>query len=179
MDTRVEVKPEAALTEDEWRQIGQAVKAADWRRGGPPGPTYAYAPMRWRVLLFVGGELAAHVGIDEREVTVGGRPVRVGTVGGVSTVPAWQGRGLATLALDTALAFIRNELGAPFGFLTCRDHLVPFYARRGWRLLLVPVRFAQPATGCVELARPYEAMVSPCGNAAWPEGDVDLRGLLV
>lgn len=135
--------------------------------------------MPWRVLVRAGGDLAALTGIDAREVTVGGRPVSIGTVGGVSTAPAWQGHGLATLALATALAFIRDELKAPFGFLTCRDHLVPFYARRGWRLLLVPVRFDQPEVGPVTLARPYEAMVYPCGDASWPEGDVALKGLLV
>jgi hypothetical protein len=97
----------------------------------------------------------------------------------VSTLPAWEGHGLATQALEAALAFIRDELGAPFGLLTCRDHLVPFYLRRGWRLLLVPVRFDQPGAGASALVRPYEAMVYAPGDAPWPAGDVDLRGLLV
>jgi hypothetical protein len=90
--------------------------------------------MPWRVLVHlgdaaedVGSGLVAHTGVDAREISVGGRPVRVGTVGGVSTLPAWEGHGLATQALGAALAFIRDALGAPFGLLTCRDHLVPFY----------------------------------------------------
>jgi GNAT superfamily N-acetyltransferase len=179
VDPRIEVKPEAALSSPEWEQIGRLVAAADWSRGGPPGPGYRYGPMPWRVLVFFGDELAAHAGVDAREITVGGRPVRVGTVGGVSTLPAWQGRGLATLALDAALALIRDELRSPFGLLTCRDHLVPFYLRRGWQMLTVPVRFEQPGAGTVALARPYEAMVAVCGDEPWPAGDVDLNGLLV
>ena len=56
---------------------------------------------------------------------------------------------------------------------------MPFYLRWGWRILLVPVRFERPGAGAVTLARPYQAMVYTCGAATWPEGDVDLKGLLV
>jgi GNAT superfamily N-acetyltransferase len=178
-EARVEVKPEAELTADDWQRIRRLVDSADWSRGGPPGPVYRYGAMPWRVLVSIDDALVAHAGVGDRTVAVGGRTVRTGTVGGVSTLPAWEGRGLATLALDAALAFVRDALGAPFGLLTCRDHMVPFYIRRGWQMLTVAVTFEQPPDGPVRLARPYEAMVYPLGTEAWPAGDVDLSGLLV
>ncbi|HEX2034507.1 MAG TPA: GNAT family N-acetyltransferase [Chloroflexota bacterium] len=181
-DVQIAVCQAEALTEEERRWLDEMLREADWWPGGAPSRSYAYAAFRWRVLVRAEGRLVAHVGLGEREVAVDERPVRVGTVGGVMTHTAWQGRGLATSALQAAQAFIRDQLGTPFGLLSCGAHMLPFYRRRGWRELDAPVVFEQPAPGGtsqVELEAPYRVMVYPCTTTPWPAGRLDLRGLMI
>lgn len=80
-------------------------------------------------VLEVDGEIAAHASVVERELHVGGRPVRTAYVEAVATDPARQGAGLGSLLMSAVNAYIRDgfELGA---LGTGRQ---PFYERLGWR----------------------------------------------
>lgn len=136
--------------------------------------------IRWRPkeLHFVvesSGRPVSHVGVLRHTLAVGGRPVTVGGVGGVITRGDAQGSGYASLALERASAFMRDELDVEFGFLFCRDPLVPFYERHGWRLIDVPVTVAQDEAP--PLVMPLNAMVLPFSNRPWPPGPVSLESL--
>lgn len=80
-------------------------------------------------VLDVDGEIAAHASVVERELRVGGRPVRTGYVEAVATAPLRQGTGLGSLLMGEVSAYIRDrfELGA----LGTGRHR--FYERQGWR----------------------------------------------
>ena len=136
--------------------------------------------IRWRPkeLHFVvesAGRPVSHVGVLRHTVAVGRRRVTVGGVGGVITRPDVQGSGYASLALTRATDFMRDELDVEFGFLFCRDPLVPFYERHGWRLIKAPVTVEQGDGP--PLVMPINAMVLPFGARAWPEGAVSLESL--
>lgn len=72
--------------------------------------------------------ILAHASVVERELHVGGRPVRTGYVEAVATDPDRQGRGLGTRVMRDVASYIqeRFELGA----LGTGSH--HFYERLGW-----------------------------------------------
>jgi len=75
------------------------------------------------------GALVAHAAVVERELHVGGRPLRTGYVEAVAIDPGRQGGGLGSLVMRDVGAWIaeRFELGA----LGTGSH--GFYERLGWR----------------------------------------------
>jgi aminoglycoside 2'-N-acetyltransferase I len=75
------------------------------------------------------GVIVAHASVVERELHVGGRPVRTGYVEAVATAPDRQGAGLGSRIMADVTAYIRDrfELGA----LGTGRH--SFYARLGWQ----------------------------------------------
>ncbi len=81
------------------------------------------------VVLDLDGAIVAHASVVERELHVGGRPVRTGYVEAVATAPAHQGAGFGSLVMADVTAYIRErfELGA----LGTGRHR--FYERLGWR----------------------------------------------
>jgi GNAT superfamily N-acetyltransferase len=136
--------------------------------------------IRWRPkeLHFVveaAGRPVSHVGLLRHTVAVGGRAVLVGGIGGVITRGDAQGSGYASLALERAATFMRDELDVEFGFLFCRDPLVPFYERHGWHLLAAPVTVSQAEDP--PLVMPLNSMVLPFAGRRWPQGPVSLESM--
>src|SRR5207249_1344046 len=67
------------------------------------GPDEQFTDADWQhalggthVVLDAGGEIVSHASVVERELRVGGRPLRTGYVEAVATAPAWRGRGHGT-----------------------------------------------------------------------------------
>lgn len=79
-------------------------------------------------VLDLGGQIAAHASVVERELQVDGRPLRAGYVEAVATAPALQGKGLGTRVMREVGSYVqdRYELGA----LGTGSHR--FYERLGW-----------------------------------------------
>ena len=90
---------------------------------------WAHALGGLHVVLDVGGRIAAHAAVVERELRVGGRSLRTGYVEAVATAPDLQGTGLGTAVMGPVAIHIRDryELGA----LGTGSHT--FYERLGWR----------------------------------------------
>jgi predicted N-acetyltransferase YhbS len=122
-----------------------------------------------------GGDLLAHLGFSVRTIGVGGAEVRVAGVGAVATHPHWRGRGLGRLIFDRLAADLSAAGAAEFVFLECRDAVVPFYAACGFGHSVRTVAALDPATGGTDVST-SNVMVRPLGRAAFPPGDVDLRG---
>lgn len=94
------------------------------------------------VVLALDGEIVAHAAVVEREIHVGGKPLRAGYVEAVATAPANQGSGLGSIVIEHVNDIIRA--GYELGVLgTGRHH---FYERLGWRTWLGP-SFVRTATG--------------------------------
>jgi len=139
-------------------------------------PDYAWTPWgekKWRVLVWHGDELVSHVGILEREVRAGERPVRVAGLYTVMTAPEWRGKGMASDALRVAADYMRSELRAEFGLLLCPDAMLPFYGALGWRQVKDAVVFDQPS-GRTDSA--LNAMYLPLRESDWPAGVLDFCG---
>ena len=78
--------------------------------------------------------VGGHVAVVERAITTCWNwRYAVAGVQGVSVAPDFRKTGLSTRLLDVALAE-STALGYPFAVLFCREPLVPFYERNGWRL---------------------------------------------
>lgn len=168
---RLEIRLADRLGEDERKQL------FEWSED--PFGMRAYR-IRWRpkelhFIVEASGRPVSHVGVLRHTLAVGDRRVTVGGVGGVITIGDAQGSGYASLALERATTFMRDELDVEFGFLFCRDPLVPFYERHGWRLIAAPVTVEQGAEP--PLVMPLNAMALPFDRRAWPEGAINLESL--
>ncbi len=86
----------------------QAWHLACWRQGHP----VAYCR------VFASGEMEPDAAVISRVVTE----------------PAWRGHGLATRAMDHALALIRDEQLGPAVRVHAQEYLVPYYERMGFCL---------------------------------------------
>jgi aminoglycoside 2'-N-acetyltransferase I len=91
-------------------------------------------------ILEFDGEIVAHASVVERELHVGGKPLRTGYVEAVATAPDRQGIGLGSRLMGEVTAWIRDrfELGA----LGTGRH--SFYERLGWRTWAGPSSVRTP-----------------------------------
>lgn len=158
---------------DALRELSAAVYpsevAAAW-----PGRFIEWSSHQWCILCRGNdGQILSYAGALVREGTAGGRPSKIGGVGGVKTHPQARGRGLASGVVRRAVELFREQ-GADFALLVCEPALIPFYERLGWathggglvvrqRGEAVPFTFNLP-------------MVHPLRDAAVPDGVIDLMG---
>ena len=166
----VEIRYAEALTEEE----RQALFFWDEHVFGLEDASYRWRPKDYHFVTEADGEPVSHVGLIKTTVSVGGRQITVGGIGGVATRPEAQGRRLVHAAMEQVQEFIRHELGAEFGMLFCLPRLEPFYARQGWQALEDEVEIDQPSG---KVVWPYRVMVKPCGERVWPAGRVEVGGL--
>jgi aminoglycoside 2'-N-acetyltransferase I len=85
-------------------------------------------------VLDVAGEIVAHASVVERELHIGGRPLRTGYVEAVATEPDRQGAGFGSLLMAAVTSWIKDrfELGV---LGTGRQR---FYQRLGWLTWIGP-----------------------------------------
>lgn len=141
-------------------------------------PPTTWLPMEltpWRVLVWDDDRMVSHVGIMERTIEVGGRPVHVAGIRSVMTRPSQRGRGLASQAMERAQRFVDDSLPrAEHGLLLCLDVRVPLYSRLGWSVVPDRTIYDQPEGPTVS---PVNTMVRPFRGRPWPQGEVNLKGL--
>jgi aminoglycoside 2'-N-acetyltransferase I len=80
-------------------------------------------------VLDIGGEIRSHASVVERELRVGGMPLRTGYVEAMATAPAYQRLGLGTAVMRDVAAYIAEHF--QLGALATSSHR--FYERLGWR----------------------------------------------
>ncbi len=141
---------------------------------GDEGSNLQWRPKDWHFLVYESDQLVSHVGIVKHTVTIGEQQITVGGIGGVVTVPAAQGKGYASMALQEATKFMREELMVEFGMLFCLARMIPFYQRFDWQEVLEPVLIDQPSD---KIFSPLVVMVLPCRSQEWPAGTVKLESL--
>lgn len=143
--------------------------------GVSAGSTIRWASPQHGVLVWSAeGELVAYVGLVIRAGALDGAPVRMGGVGSVKTHPRAEGRGYATAGLHRAAAALTDDHRVAFSLLVCREQLLGFYERLGWRLFAGRVLVEQPA-GREEFTL-NRAMVLPGRSPAPSDGLLDLEG---
>lgn len=91
-----------------------------------------------------GGGLACHVGIYFRDVTLDGRKMQAGGIGGVMTREDCRGQGYASLALNAAVRTMRDHEAVQFALLFCEPHNFAFYQARGWHRFTGEIWCEQP-----------------------------------
>lgn len=130
-------------------------------------------------VLDLDGEIVAHAAVVEREIHVGGRPLRTGYVEAVATAPDRQGAGLGSLLMSDVAACIRDRFA--LGALgTGRRR---FYERLGWlawtgpssvRTTDGPRRTPEDDGSILVLATPSSPPLDPAApiSCDWRQGDV-------
>jgi aminoglycoside 2'-N-acetyltransferase I len=144
-----------------------------------PEAPYGYSPAGVHTLISDGSGLIAHVGFQVRVIDVGGDVVAVAGTGGVLVDESRRGTGLGRQAMQHAQQAMRDESAVEFGYLGCREQVVPFYQSTGWHRIYATERHASrldlqavvTSTGSPLLIHPVRN-----GTAEWPTGDIDLRG---
>jgi predicted acetyltransferase len=146
----------------------QVVERLPWA-----GIVFAHADLRVLVRA-ESGDIVCHVGLYRREVIWNGRKMRAGGIGGVLTRADERGRGYATLALNAAIATLKDERSTDFALLFCEPHLAPFYQGRGWKPFGGEIYAEQPGGRIrFEAIAPYVHDL----KRAPRQGTIDLCGL--
>jgi hypothetical protein len=166
----LEIKAESQLKPPE-RQMLERLSAEAFP---PDGDETQWSQSDWHVLVWEGEEIVSQVEIVERMAMVGGQPVRLGGIGGVSTLKAWRRHGLAEAALKVATAYLHDPLKVDFGLLVCGPIMIPYYRKFGWKLLDRPMWIEGQPKGRVIYKEPI--MILPVHKNGWPEGEIDLCG---
>ncbi|HEY7869502.1 MAG TPA: GNAT family N-acetyltransferase [Methylomirabilota bacterium] len=174
---RLDLKPVTALTDEEraaLRALTEAVYPPE-SLAASPGRSVRWAPVQWSILVWVEEVLVAHAGLVVREGALDGAPVTIGGVGSVKTHPRCEGQGYASAALRCAATALETDHHVVFSLLVCQSHLLPFYARLGWRAFPGQLVVEQPDGPRVFTVN--QPMV--LGGLRPPPGDgvIDLRGM--
>lgn len=124
-----------------------------------------------RIVADAGGRPVAHLGVLRRFLWVAARDASllVGDVGLVAVDPQWQGCGLGAELLRRGEDVLAG-VGVPFGYLTCGEHVAPFYERSGWVRAAGGTRMVRAdgrvqVYGGVSMVLPVRAPL-----AEWPAG---------
>ena len=133
-----------------------------------------WAAFDWYISVHAGNRIVSMAGVADRIGAVDDKPVRLGLVGAVFTLPEHRARGFASDVLRRATQLMTEELGCEFGVLLCTDRLVPFYQRLGWKQVTNPMRFER--FGRSEFAT-SKVMVFECAGRPLPAGTIDVKGL--
>jgi GNAT superfamily N-acetyltransferase len=137
-------------------------------------------PAEYRLLLLERtGRLAAHLGFARRLIKVGETPLLITGIGAVAVLPDLQGQQVGHQLLRDLRQCLCIDLPVDFGFLQCRDAVVGFYAKAGFRRVGQQVRSFDPDNRLWQIDD-AAAMVLPAKAPidAWPtHGLIDLMGM--
>ncbi|WP_141494247.1 GNAT family N-acetyltransferase [Kytococcus schroeteri] len=142
-----------------------------------PTQPYGYAGHDVHVIALQGQQVQGHVGWERRTIEVGGTPVTVAGTGGVLVNPRVRGTGLGRRLMAHAADAMRQGPDISFGYLGCREDVVPFYRSCGWKRIRATERYTG-RDGRETLQKPGPPLlVLPLRSGTkWPSGPVDLRG---
>lgn len=143
-----------------------------------PAQPYGYAAHDMHILARNGDEIVGHAGWGRRRISVGGAAVVIAGVGGVLVTEAWRGRGLGARLMEAAAQSMRETADIEFGYLGCREGVVPFYTACGWRRITATERFIGRDGAPSEEGAEAPLLILPIGRLFedWPDGEIDLRG---
>lgn len=142
-----------------------------------PDRPYGYSPADVHVMLFRDSQLVGHVGFQRRVIAVGDRDVCVAGTGGVLVHRGSRGQGVGRLVMSSAQDAMRTDDRVEFGYLGCRDEVVPFYRSTGWERVHATERHVSMNDQReFSISSDGPILIFPASNSSWPEGDIDLRG---
>jgi aminoglycoside 2'-N-acetyltransferase I len=158
-----------AILRDAFADHGEGFTDDDW----------AHALGGTHFVFVHAGVLLAHASVVERELHVGGRPIRSGYVEAVATRPDSQRRGHGT----RLMAHVNEHIRAAFELGALSAAAPEFYVRLGWQLWLGPTA-VRTSTGEVRtpdddgdifvLTTPSSPALDPRAvlSCPWRSGDV-------
>lgn len=144
-------------------------EAGEW-----DGASREWAAPQWGVFVWDdSGDLVSYTGVVRTDGTHDGTPVSIGGVGGIATRPDQRGKGYAAIGIGRGIDFLAG-MGTDFALLVCRDELVGYYEKLGWRLFGGEVLVRQ--FGETEPFTYNRVMVGDINQTAPSSGTIDLQG---
>lgn len=179
--TEIELRWTTGLTSEDHAAMAALFDAVYLDGWGPWDPRrgYGYARGELHALARSAGRLVGYATSARRFVGVGDREVVIAGTGGVVTSPESRRRGVGRAVVRALQEANRGLAPAQFGFLGCREEVVPFYESCGFRRIGALVRDVSPrdATSVVESRGPTMICAGTEPLDAWPDGPIDLREL--
>lgn len=179
-DLQIRLVAEQDLSVTDHQQIQRLLVAAFPQYDTFTTASYWGAQPEYRLWLAASdGCLLAHLALGRRLVGVGSAELMIAGVGEVATDPGWQGRGLGRRLMQALQGILRSQVPVAFGFVQCREAVVPFYARSGWQRINQIATFLDPDTAAwTTYQGPTLVMPAQAALEAWPHtGQIDLRGM--
>lgn len=176
----LEIVAHAALAAKEVEQLRRLFDEEyfqDFRPWDPDQP-YGYAPHDVHVIARFADAVAGHVGWARRVIGVGGTQVTIAGTGGVLISELARGQGLGGALMARAAQAMADAGDIDFGYLGCREEVVPFYSSCGWHRISAGERSIGRDGSSVEDDPGQPLMILPvdAALAEWPSGMIDLRG---
>lgn len=176
----IEILPHRALLGEgtgELRGLFDVEYLADFGVWNPEQP-YGYAPHDVHVIARICGDLAGHVGWARRRIAVGERTVEIAGVGGVLVAECARGMRVGEQLMSSTRRSMLDAGGVQFGFLGCREGVVPFYASCGWHRISAAERSVSRIGSETEDPPGHPPLIMRMGSGIeeWPAGMIDLRG---
>lgn len=179
-DPSIEVVAHNALGARDLDQLGRLFDREYFYDFGPwdPDQPYGYAPYDRHVICRSGDDVVGHVGWARRVIGVGDVEVIIAGVGGVLISERARGQWLGNRLMASAAQSMLDAGGIDFGYLGCREGVVPFYTTCGWRRVSAAERSIGRDGLPADDAPGQPLLVLPVASelAAWPSGIIDLRG---
>lgn len=146
-----------------------------WTREHP----YGYASFDIRVLALAGERVIGHVGCQKRTIIVGGQEVVVAGTGGVLVDSAYRQQGVAQQLLWHLQRASVDLLAVAYGYLGCREGIVPFYEASGYVRIDAVEHSLERITHQSVIAAGTPIMICDGTESAstFPTGIIDLQGL--
>ena len=110
--------------------------------------------------------------------SAGKETVAIAGIGGVLNSEEVRGQRLGTGLMGRTARSMRDHGGIGFGYLGCREQVVPFYVSSDWSRIAACERSigreSEPAVG--EPGQPLLILPISARLESWPHGDIDLCG---
>lgn len=143
-----------------------------------PDSPYGYASQDLHVLLYQEGILVGHAGSQRRLIQVGEKQVLVAGIGGVLLAPSFRSAGRGMRLMQMLLNLNRENLGASYSYLGCREEIVSFYEKCGFKRIRQYEWSVNRISGEKERVYCSQILIAPAKKAVhtFPFGEIDLRG---
>lgn len=179
MSLSIRVVAHDELTRDDLdglRALFDAEYRSEYGEWHPEQP-YGYAPHDVHVIAGDDDTIVGHVGWARRVIGVGAQEVVIAGVGGVLIAESARGLRAGERLMRTAVASMRDAGDIEFGYLGCREEVVPFYRSCGWTRVMAAERSLDRTGRTTEDPPGQPLLVHPVDpSAVWPRGEIDLRG---
>ncbi|WP_307793221.1 GNAT family N-acetyltransferase [Microbacterium stercoris] len=174
------VRHEALIRSDDVASLARLFDAEYLADFGPwhPAQPYGYAPHDVHVIARAGAVVLGHAGWGRRRISVGGGEVVIAGVGGVLVAGSARGQRLGEKLMAALARSMAGDGGIEFGYLGCREEVVPFYEACGWTRVTAAERSISRDGMPIEDPPGQPLLILPVVSPldAWPVGVIDLRG---
>jgi aminoglycoside 2'-N-acetyltransferase I len=177
----VDLRWTTELTSSDYEELGRLFDSEYEEGWGQWSPKtgYGYARGELHALARSRGQLLGYAATARRFIGVGPKEVLIAGTGGVITRKDARGTGVGRQVLAALQEANREFAPVEYGFLGCREEVVPFYEACGYtRLNQLTIDVSpQDAMTVIRSDGPTLICAGTKPISSWPDGTIDLRGL--